>query len=123
VTTTDCPIRRVLVIEDDGLIAMHISDTLDGLGYVVIGPARTVDDALGIIENETIDFALLDVNLGNKETSFPVADVLSRHGVPFAFLTGYGEMGLNGRFPGRPVISKPIDERHLARMLLNFNSN
>jgi DNA-binding response OmpR family regulator len=77
---------RILVMEDDGLLAMHISDTLDELGQIVVGPARTVEDALAIMENERIDMALLDVNLGNGETSYPVADILSRQGVPFAFL-------------------------------------
>jgi CheY-like chemotaxis protein len=113
---------RILVIEDDGLLAMHISDTLDDLGQIVVGPARTVEDALAIIENERIDMALLDVNLGNGETSYPVADILSRQGVPFAFLTGYGEDCLRGDSPDRPVISKPINETNLAATLRELRS-
>ena len=109
--------RRVFVMEDDGLLAMHISDTLDELGHTVIGPFRIVQDALAVIEREAIDVALLDVNLGNGETSYPVAQSLRGRGVPFAFLTGYGESGLIKPFQGCPVISKPIDEAHLVRTL------
>jgi CheY-like chemotaxis protein len=113
---------RILVMEDDGLLAMHISDTLDELGQIVVGPARTVEDALALIENERIDMALLDVNLGNGETSYPVADILSRQGVPFAFLTGYGEDCLRGDSRDRPVISKPINETNLADTLRELRS-
>ena len=109
--------RRVLVMEDDGLLAMHITDTLDELGHVVIGPFRSVENAMAVIEKETIDVALLDVNLGNGETSYPVAESLRGRGVPFAFLTGYGENGLIKAFQGCPVISKPINEAHLVRTL------
>jgi len=108
---------RIFVLEDDGMIAMCISNSLDELGHVVVGPARTIEDALVVIENETIDMALLDVNLGNGSTSYPIAEVLSRRGVPFAFLTGYGEAGLNGKFRDRPVLSKPLDERSFVETL------
>jgi DNA-binding response OmpR family regulator len=110
-------------MEDDGLIAMHIHDLLQELGFIVLGPARTVATALSIIEREIVDFALLDVNLGNDKTSFPVAEVLRRRGVPFAFLTGYGETGLIGMFEDRPVISKPIEEKSLAKTLMGFCSD
>lgn len=116
-TTADRSCWRVLVIEDDGLIALDISDTLDELGYVVVGPMRTVESALTTIDNEVVDVALLDVNLRNGETSYPIAEVLSQRGVPFAFLTGYGEADLDGSFRDRPVISKPIDEKTLSETL------
>lgn len=109
--------RRVFVTEDDGLLAMHISDTLDELGHVVIGPFRSVENAMAVIEREAIDVAPLDVNLGNGETNYPVAESLRGRGVPFAFLTGYGESGLIKPFQGCPVISKPIEEAHLVRTL------
>jgi CheY-like chemotaxis protein len=108
---------RIFVMEDDGMIAMYISNSLDELGHVVVGPARTIEGALAAIEHEVIDMALLDVNLGNGATSYPVAEVLSQRGVPFAFLTGYGETGLNGSFRDRPVLSKPIDRRSLHETL------
>jgi CheY-like chemotaxis protein len=85
VTADDRSGCRILVMEDDGMLAMDISDTLDELGHLVVGPARTVKDALARIESEPIDVALLDINLGNGETSYPVAEMLRRRGVPFAF--------------------------------------
>ncbi|MFQ6162705.1 response regulator [Sinorhizobium meliloti] len=120
-TTPDRSGWRVLVIEDDGLIAMDISDTLDQLGHVVVGPMRTVESALATIDNQVVDLALLDVNLSNGETSYPIAEVLSKRGVPFAFLTGYGEADLDGSFRGQPVISKPIGEKILSETLRNLS--
>lgn len=116
-TTDDRSGWRVLVIEDDGLIAMDISDTLDQLGHVVVGPMRTVESALATIDNEVVDLALLDVNLGYGETSYPIAEALRQRGVPFAFLTGYGEADLDASFRDRPVLSKPIDEKILSQIL------
>ena len=104
-------------MEDDGLLALLIGELLDELGHIVIGPTRTVQSALAMIDTEAIDLALLDVNLGNGATGYPVAEILSQRGVPFAFLTGYGEAGLNGVFRDRPVISKPIDLRGLSETL------
>src|SRR6185436_16783347 len=101
---------RVLVMEDDGLLALHLSDILDDLGHTVVGPSRTVGDALAISERESIDIALLDVNLGNGETSYPVVEQLNRQGIPLAFLTGYGEAGVRKTFQNRPVVPKPVSE-------------
>jgi CheY-like chemotaxis protein len=108
---------RVLVMEDDGVLAMHISDTLDELGHTVIGPARTVEDALALIDSESVDIALLDVNLGHGKTSYPVAERLNREGIPFAFLTGYGENGVRKAFQDRPVVPKPVSDAHLIETL------
>lgn len=116
-TTADQSGWHILVIEDDGLIAMDISDTLDQLGHVVVGPMRTVESALATIDNEVVDLALLDVNLANGETSYPIAEALRQRGVPFAFLTGYGEADLDESFRDRPVLSKPIDEKILSQTL------
>lgn len=109
--------HRILVVEDDGLLAMYISDLLDDLGHEVVGPTGTIDDALARIAGEAIDVALLDVNLGGGKTSYPVAEMLSRRGVPFAFLTGYGEAGLTDNYRHRPILSKPVDQALLAETL------
>ena len=109
--------RRILVVEDDGLLAMYISDLLDELGHYVVGPTGTVEDALAKIASEAIDLALLDVNLGNGKTSYPVAEMLTRRGVPFAFVTGYGAAGLIDNYRHRPVLSKPVDQALLSETL------
>jgi CheY-like chemotaxis protein len=118
----DRPGWRILVVEDEGLIAMFISDTLNEMGHLVIGPVRTIGDALTMIDEEMIDMALLDINLGAGKTSYPIAEMLRRRNVPFAFLTGYGRGGVSGDFLDRPVISKPIDQRYLAETLRQLGS-
>jgi DNA-binding NtrC family response regulator len=81
--------RRVLIVEDETLVALLIEDFLDELGLVHVGPFRTVDAAIEAIKAEPIDLALLDIKLGNGETSYPIAEVLERIGVPFVFVSGY----------------------------------
>ncbi len=100
--------RRILVVEDEALIAMLLEDLLGDLGCKVVGPAANVTQALELAARERPDAAVLDVNLG-KETVFPVADALQRAGVPFVFITGYGPAGLTGAHSGHATIRKPID--------------
>ena len=80
--------KRVLIVEDEALIALSLEEMAQDAGGEVVGPASNVDEALSIIENNSIDMALLDFNLGG-ETSLPIADALRLRGVPFTFLTGY----------------------------------
>lgn len=97
---------RILVVEDEPLVAMLIEDLLLELGCTVVGPAATVAQALALADTR-LDGALLDVNLG-AEQSYPVADKLAADGVPFAFVTGYGRHGLTGQHTERPTIPKPF---------------
>lgn len=103
---------RVLVLEDDALIAMMQTASLEDAGCTVLGPARRVDQALLLMEGERIDLALLDVNLGGEKV-YPVADVLAERGVPFVFLTGYGSGLLPAAHMGRPCLTKPCGEADL----------
>jgi CheY-like chemotaxis protein len=108
---------RVLVVEDEGLIAIMFEDMLMDMGCAAIRLARDADEALRIVENEDFDAALLDVNLGRGKTSYPIADALTRRGTPFAFLTGYGEVGIRDGYRERPVLSKPIDQARFMKTL------
>ncbi|RYH00996.1 response regulator [Salipiger sp. IMCC34102] len=81
--------KRILVLEDERLIALDIAATLEEAGYDVIGPHGSVEGALTALEDVPPDFALLDVNLGRHGTSLPVAEELARRSLPFMFLTGY----------------------------------
>ena len=115
---------RVLIVEDEPLIAMLVQEWLEELGYDVIGPAASVSGALDLIACVELDGAVLDVSLG-KEESFPIADELKRRGVPFAFATGYGVEGLEGRFAGAHVLAKPFQQqvfRDLISKLLGARS-
>ena len=109
--------RRIMVVEDEGLILLTIQDILEELGCEVAAAASRSDPAIAAVGTTAIDAALLDVNLGQGETSYGVAEALAARGIPFAFLTGYGSGALQAGHEGRPVLSKPVDERNLAAVL------
>jgi CheY-like chemotaxis protein len=108
---------RVLVVEDEFLIALDIEQILAGLGCIVIGPAPSVARALALIDREAPDFAILDVNLG-RERSAPVAEALRARGVPFALATGHNSRQLpEAVFLDAPHLGKPLDHHLLVRAL------
>jgi CheY-like chemotaxis protein len=82
------PRKRVLVVEDESLIALMTAGQLEEMGYIVVGPACTLLEALRLVEEASIDAALLDLNLHGVFAG-QVADALSRRQIPFVFVTGY----------------------------------
>ena len=109
--------RRVLIVEDEFLLADDLSQSLREVGAVVVGPVRTVSDALRLIEGgEAMDAALLDVNLG-REKVFPVAEALRARRVPFCFTTGYESQSIPDRFADVPRFEKPLDSDAVARAI------
>lgn len=112
--------RRILVVEDEFLIAAMLCDMLQDHAAVVIGPAATVHDALQLIQDHPIDAAVLDMNL-NGDWSDPVAEELKQRMIPFVFTTGYGANERGERFQVRTV-SKPYTceevEEAVAQSLL-----
>ncbi|MBS0298039.1 MAG: response regulator [Proteobacteria bacterium] len=108
---------RVLVVEDEVLIAVALEESLQDFGHEVIGPYKRVREALDAARNEALDAAVLDVNL-RDEVVFPVADALKARGVPFVFCTGYAEMQLIPEaFSAFPCLSKPCaPEKVLAAL-------
>jgi CheY-like chemotaxis protein len=107
---------RVLIVEDDPIIAMMQTAILESAGCVVLGPAPMVDQALLTIAAQGIDLALLDVHLGDEKV-YPVADALAERGVPFVFLTGYSSEMLPPAHCGRRCLTKPSDEDELLGAL------
>jgi len=107
---------RVLVVEDESLIAMLVEDGLETLGYEVVGPVGTVDAALRIVEKTPFDLALLDINLGGKQ-SFPIAEALESRGIPYVFLTGYDRSSLPLAFQHRFGLQKPFRMSALQQAL------
>lgn len=99
--------KRILVIEDEPLVAMELALTLGEAGVVVLGPASTANDALAVIGSEPLDGALLDGNLQGKLVD-AVAEALSTRSVPFLFVSGYGRDHLPAAFASIPIISKPF---------------
>ena len=111
--------RKVLVVEDESLVAMLLETILEDMGCIPVGPVSTVDEGVAKAENEPdLDLALLDVNVAGRQV-FPVAEALARRGVPMVFSTGYGEAGLPPEWRGVPAIQKPFNEHAVRDALLN----
>ncbi|KQR69518.1 hypothetical protein ASG25_16750 [Rhizobium sp. Leaf384] len=114
-------IKRVLVLEDNFIIAMEAEDILRTLGVETVDIATNVAQATQLVQDHVFDFALLDVNLGN-ETSFDFANILIARDTPFGFVSGYGESAM---FPGshrdRPRITKPFNEISMSQLLASVS--
>jgi CheY-like chemotaxis protein len=104
---------RVLVVEDEMLVAMNIEDMLLDLGHEVAGLASRLAPGLALAADAEIDAAVLDVNLAG-ERSFAIADLLAGRGIPFLFATGYGLGGIEERYRSRVVLQKPFRLNDLA---------
>lgn len=98
---------RVLVVEDEPLIALQIAQLLKQEGCEIVGPAASVGEALNLVTASGFDAALLDIDL-NGARSFPIADLLQEQGTPYAFLSGFGASELPARFELSPLLTKPI---------------
>lgn len=107
--------KRILVVEDEALIAVMVEDMLSEMGSIVVGPAATIEQALALARAEEIDGAVLDVNVRGERID-PVADALAERGVPMLFATGYGEVRLASG-EATTVIDKPYTQEKLARGL------
>lgn len=108
---------RILVVEDEYLLAMDLERELRDAGAEVVGPAASVAAALRLIDGDhVLDGALLDVNLGG-EPIFPVADALLGRGVPVVLTTGYDARAIPVRYADVPRCEKPVDVRRVARTL------
>ena len=105
---------KVLIVEDDALIAMELEERLSELGYLVLGPAATVEDADAIIAKQRPDAALLDANLAGV-SSVPLGAKLVAQGVPIAFCTGYDKIkNAPPELAAVPILTKPISDADLV---------
>ena len=107
---------RVLVVEDEMVVAMLVEDMLGELGYTVAGVAARIDDAIDIVEQGDLDLAILDVHL-NGRLVFPVVDALMSRNVPFVFATAYGERGVPEHYRRGPILQKPFHADELEGAL------
>ena len=98
---------RLLLVEDEALIALMLEDMVEGLGCAVTAVAPRVALGLSMAESGDFDLAILDVNVAGENVE-PIAERLASKGVPFVFATGYGEAGVPLRFRDRPVVAKPF---------------
>jgi len=107
---------RVLLVEDESLVAMSVEDMLLDLGCIVAAQATSLSEALERAQAGGFEVALLDVSLNGKQI-FPVAEFLSDQGIPFAFASGYGRAGLPEEFRNRPIVPKPFQIQDLSAAL------
>lgn len=110
--------RRVLLVEDESLVAMLAEDMLLDLGCEVVVAMR-LDQALAEVRAQVFDLAVLDVNLGDAR-SYPVADLLRVRGVPFLFATGYGRQGVDPAYQAAPVMQKPYQAAQMETLLIHL---
>ena len=102
----------ILLVEDESLLSMMAEDILMDAGCAVVLAMR-LREALELARTSAIDLAVLDVNLGGGETSYPVAQALMERGIPFLFASGYDLNGLDPAFQGIPRIQKPYSAERL----------
>jgi two-component sensor histidine kinase len=118
--TSERVVRRILVVEDESLVAMEIEAQLEEAGYEVIGPAATAERAMHLIAEAKPEVALVDGNLHGRRSD-EVASELTKRKIPFAFATGYGRAGLPPAFGETMILSKPFSRDrllHVVKVLL-----
>jgi CheY-like chemotaxis protein len=108
--------RKVLVVEDEMIVAWLLEDMLVDLGCTIVGPATSVNQALAMIDVKAFDAVVLDVNL-DGQMSYPVADALTARGMPFVFSTGYDKDTLRDGYRTFPVLQKPFHRSELGDVL------
>ena len=108
--------RRVVVVEDEGMIAMLLEDMLADLGHEVVATVGTLTKAAAIVADAAFDFAILDVNI-NGENTYSLAERLKARGISFLFATGYGGAGLRKDWKDAPVLQKPFQMNELDRLM------
>jgi len=103
---------KVLIIEDEALVAMLIEDMLVDLGHEVVGVGGRVQHALRLAQEAECDLAIIDLNLNGERTN-AIAQALATRGVPFIFATGYGPAGVDADWRSVPVLQKPFEAHQL----------
>lgn len=104
---------RILVVEDEYLIARHMSALLHRIGGDVVGPIPNLDRAIKLARTERLEAAILDIKLADDRLVYPLADILAERGVPFLLVSGYSPETLPPRFREVPLLVKPADYRAL----------
>jgi CheY-like chemotaxis protein len=109
---------RLLLVEDEAVVGMFMEELLDEMGFAPTSPVASLGEAIAAAKRERFDGAVLDMNL-KGELVYPLADLLRSQNVPFVFVTGYSELGVDSRFAGVPVVQKPVTSDALAAALFS----
>ena len=114
--------QRLLIVEDDAWIAILLASFAGDAGYQVVGPVARLSDACSIAASQPLDAAVLDVHLLDGALSYPVADILARRRIPYAFITSEAPDRIADAYSSKPLLSKPfsdVDFRALLGSRLN----
>ena len=113
---------RVLLVEDQMIVAMEVEDMLRELGCIVVGPVGTLEPAVRLAREQALDAAILDVSLDGEKV-FPVAEELQTRRIPFMFATGYGAHALPEKWHGLPLLGKPFKREQLKALMASILDN
>jgi CheY-like chemotaxis protein len=113
--------QRVLILEDEGTVALMLEDLLEELGFVVAASLARLAPAWRALESVQFDFAVLDINVAG-ETSYDFARAIGERGIPFVFSTGYGTGGLPADLRDRCVLTKPFSSGELLEAFQSLSS-
>jgi two-component sensor histidine kinase/DNA-binding response OmpR family regulator len=111
-TSRSLPGQRIMIVEDEALVAMILEDQLEELGISIVATCASVSEAINAIEKSAPEAAILDVNLGGQLV-YPVADCLIDRGIPFVFITGYGRESVDRRYSFVKILEKPVERQAL----------
>jgi CheY-like chemotaxis protein len=107
---------RILVVEDEMLIALMIESTLQKLGCIIVGPASRLEQAQRLASEEALDAAILDITIRGGAV-YPVAEQLLARGVPFVIASGYGDWSLPEPLRNQPRLTKPFTEEDVQEQI------
>ena len=113
---------RVLIVEDEPMIALGLEDVLIDAGFEIAGVAGKLEKALALIEDGACDAAIVDANLAGVSAS-PIANALTKRGLPFIVTSGYSQQQMLGQFAGAPFLQKPCRPELLVQTLNNLVQN
>jgi len=110
--------RKILVVEDNSMIALELASILEDAGAIVVGPVASVQAAYDQMAERAIETALLDVTLRNNETAFPLADALAAQRIPFVFISGQSSALMPPRHRVRTFLNKPYKRAEVVQAVL-----
>jgi CheY-like chemotaxis protein len=114
--------RRILIVEDEQIVALDLELTLRTWGGTVVGPATTVSRAVEMARSQSIDGAMVDINLCGA-AAFPALDILLQRGVPVILATSYPRESLPAAYRNLPILPKPYDPRRFSGMVQSIFSS
>lgn len=116
------PSARILIVEDEFLVALLMEETVRTLGHEVVGPVGDLPSAMRLAETEDLSAAILDVHLHHGERVYPVVGILRRRGIPLVLTTAYRDTEIDPDCAGERLLRKPFDQADLEHCIARLVS-